>query len=281
MRRSHIILLFIIFLTAFLPAQFSRVLVNIDFKLLKEADRQKLSSLDTEIERFYTQGAWNENWNDLYIPLSLQLVIEGASDKGSVRTYNAQMMVTGGLDMRFFDKSVQFYYNAGTPLYYDAVVFEPLPFLLKYYGLIMLGAEVDTYEPMGGTNFLEYSRNIATTGSTSDYPRGWNERIKDLDQLISNYGLRKSRFSYYYGMDLFKSGEIEAAVKEFELMLNGIKESQLKDPRDPHTLYFLKVHKNQIAETFTILNRKSWLKRLIKLDPDNEKVYGAALESLK
>lgn len=266
--------------SSMIMAQFGKVDVSIDLKLLKEADRQKLYELNSEIKRFFTQGVWDENWSDLEIPLSIQMVVEGVSEKGAVRTYMAQVMVSGGQETRLFDKAIQFYYNAGTPLYYDAVVFEPLPFLLKFYGLLILGTEADTYEPLGGTNLLEKSRNIANEGAASDYPRGWGDRIEDLDQVVSNYGLRKARFSYYYGVDLFKSGNIEAALNEFKFMINGLKESQLKDPRDPHMLYFLKVNRSEIARLFSILNHSDWLRYLIKLDPDNESIYGPALESL-
>jgi len=261
-------------------SQFNKVDVSIDVKFLKESDRQELAELKPEIERFFTQNVWDENWNDLNIPLSIQMVIEGVSEKGSVRTYLAQLMISGGSDTRLFDKAVQFYYNTGTPMYFDVVVFDPLPFLLSFYGLLILGTEVDTYEPLGGTNILEKARNIANMGSNSDFPRGWGDRTKDLDQLISNYGLRKTRFAFYYGVELFQMGKVEEALDEFIELMKGLRESQLKDPRDPHKLYFLKVHKKEITNLFTTLNRKDWLNELISIDPDNEDVYGPALESL-
>ena len=199
--------------------QYGKVTITFDDRLLKGNDRQILQPLKTEIEHFFTNTVWDEDYSDLAIPLQIQIIFDGISVKGGTRTYLAQTLFSAGTDQRYFDKAVQFIYNDGTSLYYDPVIFDPLASFLAFYANLVLATEIDTYEPQGGTTLYEISRSIALRGKASDYPRGWSDRIQLVNDLSINYGLRKARYAYYYGMDLFKEGQVEEAIKQYEAYL--------------------------------------------------------------
>lgn len=259
-------------------AQFGEIYITLDDRLLRGNERQEVYPLVEGIKNFYKNTIWNDEYRDLDVPLHLQIIFEGTSTKGSVQTYLAQALFSNGSDQRYFASGFQFFYKSGSVVHFDPVIFEPLPGFLAYYGNLILAGELDTYEPNGGTSLYETCRDIAFRGNASDYPRGWSERVTLANDLSSNFGLRKARFSCYYAHDLFHNGDIEEALKEFKLMIRGIEEVHQVTPREQNTLYFLKTHAETITAILSTLQQKEMLLDLIYLDSDNEDVYRSGLD---
>lgn len=283
MKRSskHALVVFLISFAGNLGwAQFGKVDVTFDDQLLKGHEKQTVLPLKQDIQRFFKHTTWDQEYSDLQIPLHIQIIFEGTSTKGAAKTYLAQALFTNGSDQRYFDKAVQFIYNGGTSLYYDPVRFDPLSSFLAFYGNLILAGEIDTYVPQGGTSTYELCRNIALRGNSSDYGRGWGERLKLADILSSNYGLRNARFSYYYAMDLIKTGELDQAVEEFKAMMKGLNTVYERSPRDHYTVMFLQAHASRLATTLAKLGRRSMLERLMLIDPDNREIYQSALVTI-
>ncbi|MEL1230258.1 MAG: DUF4835 family protein, partial [Candidatus Neomarinimicrobiota bacterium] len=187
----------VLFYTSAIFAQFSSVDVTLDDRLLRSEERQEVVNLSSDIKRFFINTSWDDNYGDLSIPLYVQIIFEGVTEKGNESIYNCQALFSNGGDLRYFDKSVQFYYNSGSSLYYDPVLFEPLTGFLAYYGNLILAGEIDTYEFNGGNSSLEIARDIALRGSSSDYKKGWGFRTTLVDNLNRNSGLRKTRLAWY------------------------------------------------------------------------------------
>ena len=174
----------------------------------------------------------------------MQIIFEGVTQKGNETIYNCQALFSNGGDLRYFDKSVQFYYNSGSSLYYDPVLFDPITGFLAYYAHLILAGEIDTYEFNGGNNAYELAREIAQRGTASDYKKGWGNRITIIDDINRNIGLRKARLAFYIGQDLFNNGTKEEAIHELKIMLDGLEQSYRDVGRDHNTQYFLKTRSN-------------------------------------
>ena len=261
-----------------ISAQFIKVDVTMDDRLLKNDDRQVLLPLKNEIERFFINTTWDEDWDDLGIELNVQIIFQGTATKNGKETFLAQVLLSTKTDQRFFDNSLQFYFNPGGSLYYDPVMFEPLPSFLSFYGNMILAGEIDTYQPNEGSKQYELARSIALRGSASNFSKGWSKRIQLTDNLSTNYGLRKARFAYYYGLELFKDGEIEESIKQFNEMMAGIDEVYDRIPREHYTLYFLKSHATEITQILQILRQTTMIEDLIELDPSNKDIYAKGLK---
>ncbi|MCJ7802376.1 MAG: DUF4835 family protein [Candidatus Marinimicrobia bacterium] len=258
-------------------AQFGNVDVTYDDRLLRDGDRQELLSLKDEIKRFFQNTEWDEEYNDLEIPLHIQIIFEGTSSKGSEQIYLSQALFSNGVDQRYFDKSFQFTYNESGSLYYDAVLFNPLSSFLAYYANLILAGEADTYEQKGGNKFYEIARAIALRGAASDYSSGWSERIRIENLLSSNHGLRKVRLATYYGIELFEYGKLESATKQFINMIAGLDEVYKQNSRDHYTMLFMNGHAERLTEILSILRQDSILNDLMELDPDNREIYERGL----
>ena len=62
----------------------------------------------------------------------MSLLFHGVAQKGGLKTFHAQILISDGMDLRYFDKSVQFYFNSGGSIQYDPVIFDPLGSFLAY-----------------------------------------------------------------------------------------------------------------------------------------------------
>ena len=263
-----------------LLGQFSSIDITLDDRLLRSDEKQGVINLENDIKNFYLNTTWDENYSDLNIELYIQFIFEGVAQKGNEKIYTAQALFSNKKDLRYFDKSIQFYYNSGSNLYYDPVLFEPLTSFLAYYGHLILGGEIDTYEFNGGNGSFELSRDIALRGSSSEYKKGWGYRITLVDNINRNAGLRKARLAWYIAADLFGNGNIDEAIEEINLMLDGLQQSYQEIGRDNHTQYFLKTQSKNVANMLTILRQRELLKDMKELDPDRRDLYHNALESI-
>jgi hypothetical protein len=264
----------------YLNAQFTKVDITMDDRLLKNNDRQVLLPLKNVIEIFFINTTWDEDWDDLGIELYVQIIFQGTATKNGKETFLAQVLFSTKTDQRFFDNSLQFYFNPGGSLYYDPVMFEPLPSFLSFYGNMILAGEIDTYQPNEGSKQYELARSIALRGSASNFSMGWSKRIQLTDDMSTNYGLRKARFAYYYGLELFEDGEIEESIKQFKQMIVGIDEVYDRIPREHYTLYFLKSHATEITQILQILRQPTMIEDLIEIDPSNKDIYAKGLKDI-
>jgi len=260
--------------------QYASVEITLDDRLLRSEEKQEILNLKNDIKRFFLTTTWDDSYGDLEIPVYIQIIFEGVTEKGNESIYNCQVLFSNGGDLRYFDKSVQFYYNSGSSLYYDPVLFEPLTGFLAYYAHLLLAGEIDTYEFNGGNSSFELARDIALRGSASEYKKGWGSRVTLVDNLNRNMGLRKARLAWYIAMDLFKEGNMDGVLEEVNTMLDGLEQSYRDLGRDNHTQYFLKVQSNKIAEILSMLGRTELLKDMKELDPDRRDVYQSALDSI-
>ena len=260
--------------------QYTSVEITIDDRLLRSEEKQEILNLKNDIKQFFLRTTWDDNYDDLEIPVYIQIIFEGVTEKGNESIYNCQVLFSNGGDLRYFDKSVQFYYNSGSSLYYDPVLFEPLTGFLAFYAHLLLAGEIDTYEFNGGNSSFELARDIALRGSASEYKKGWGSRVTLVDNLNRNMGLRKARLAWYIAMDLFKEGDMDGVLEEVNTMLDGLEQSYRDLGRDNHTQYFMKVQSDKIAEILSMLGRTELLKDMKELDPDRRYVYQSALDSI-
>ena len=269
-----------IFHLSVLSGQFYSADVTIDDRLLRSDEKHEIFNLKNDVQNFFLNTVWDDNYSDLDIDLYVQIIFEGVTQKGNESIYNCQALFSNGADLRYFDKGVQFFYNSGSSLYYDPVLFEPFTGFLAYYAHLILAGEVDTYEFNGGNSSLELSRDIALRGSSSDYKKGWGSRITLVDNLNRNLGLRKARLAWYVALDLLRDGNLDEVINELNNMLDGLEESFQNVGRDSHTQYFLKINSEKIADVLVKLGQIDLLKDMKSLDPDRMDFYQESIESI-
>lgn len=277
-----ILLIVYSFIFTNLNAQFKNVNIKIDNQRLKESDKQITSNINESIKNFFLLTNWGDEIHDLAIPLDIQVLFEGIADKGSERLFSAQFLFNTGIDQRYFSKTIQFPYSFGQNINYSPVIFEPLSSALEFYGSTIIAGELDTYEKFGGTSFYEKSREIAMRGMSSQYKRGWSDRLELIDLLTKFRDSRLAKFNFYDGMAYIEENDFNGAQIAFTNMINNLNKTFNRYPREHYTTIFLKGH----VEDFINLNnefhfKKTILEKLVVFDPDNSKKYQDAISKLR
>ncbi|MBJ24605.1 MAG: hypothetical protein CMC91_00435, partial [Flavobacteriaceae bacterium] len=66
-----------------LIAQIGSVEITIDDRLLRSEEKQEIINLKGDIKRFFLNTTWDNNYIDLSIPLYIQVIFEGITQKGN------------------------------------------------------------------------------------------------------------------------------------------------------------------------------------------------------
>ena len=173
----------ILILVSRLNAQFKEANITFDDRLLRDDEKSSLFNLKSAMQRFYVDTAWNDEYRDLELKLNIQIIFEGNANTGSSESFLIQSLFSNNQDLHFFDKGSQFSLSQNSSLYYDSVYYDPLSSLLGFYGNIILGAELDTWSSLGGSQHYEKARSIAVRASASNFSRGWEQRLLLINLL--------------------------------------------------------------------------------------------------
>ena len=215
---------FILILVSGLNAQFKDADITFDDRLLRDDEKSSLFNLKNAMKRFYVDTVWNDEYRDLELKLNVQIIFEGNANTGSSESFLIQSLFSNNKDLHFFDKGSQFSLSQNSSLYYDSVYYDPLSSLLGFYGNIILGAELDTWSSLGGSQHYEKARSIAVRASASNFSRGWEQRLLLINLLTDNGGLRKLRFSTYLTYELFDNGNIDDCITVLDELIKNLNE---------------------------------------------------------
>ena len=225
------------------------------------------------MQKFYIDTVWNDEYRDLELKLNIQVIFEGNANTGSSESFLIQSLFSNNMDLHFFDKGSQFSLSQNSSLYYDSVYYDPLSSLLGFYGNIILGAELDTWSSLGGSQHYEKARSIAVRASASNFSRGWEQRLLLINILTDNVGLRKLRFSTYLSYELFENGNIDECILALDELIKNLDEIFNNYSQENYTNMFMKYHGPKIGEIMEKLGQKEMLLELQDLDSQRSNIY--------
>jgi len=264
---------FILILVSELNAQFKETSITFDDRLLRDDEKSSLFNLKSAMQRFYVDTVWNDEYRDLELKLNIQIIFEGNANTGSSESFLIQSLFSNNMDLHFFDKGSQFSLSQNSSLYYDSVYYDPLSSLLGFYGNIILGAELDTWSSLGGSQHYEKARSIAVRASASNFSRGWEQRLLLINLLTDNGGLRKLRFSTYLAYELFDNGNIDDCIAVLNDLIKNLNEIYNNYSQENYTNMFMKYHGPKIGEIMEKLGQKEMLSKMQYLDSQRSNIY--------
>lgn len=264
---------FILILVSGLNAQFKEADITFDDRLLRDDEKSSLFNLKNAMKRFYVDTVWNDEYRDLELKLNIQIIFEGNANTGSSESFLIQSLFSNNQDLHFFDKGSQFSLSQNSSLYYDSVYYDPLSSLLGFYGNIILGAELDTWSSLGGSQHYEKARSIAVRASASNFSRGWEQRLLLINLLTDNDGLRKLRFSTYLTYELFDNGNIDDCITVLDELIKNLNEIYNNYSQENYTNMFMKYHGPKIGEIMEKLGQKEMLSKMQYLDSQRSNIY--------
>ena len=269
----------IMLLASIIFPQFEEVNVMIDTRQVRENDRFVFESLGDDISQYLTNNKFIDNAFDLEIFLDIHLIIESYASSDNKKIVNAQMILTNQGDQHYYAKGVDFPYSKGQALIFSPM-FSPITSILDYYASLFIATELDTYDYLGGDTFFVKSDEIANSGQSSDYSRGWDNRRKKARKLKENRHLRSIRFHYFSVQDILFSEEINKKniATHLEECIEDLYSILEIYGNERNTSQFLNVYGKNLGQLFIQFNLPDAIQTLSEVNPDNHLIYSKLLD---
>jgi hypothetical protein len=189
-------LFFVFVFSALSWAQAVRVTLNVNSDLVDQTNIKPVKILEKAAQDFLNNTKWtsSRDLNAAEIDIKMLLTIN----------YDSPLV-------NFFDESFGFTYQEFQPFYYDVNRYNNnLISVLSYYINLVIGMELDSFSPLGGTAYFERARTIANAAQASN-AQGWqanqgqNGRYDIIDALSSTAfnDFRKLIYTYHRnGLDI-------------------------------------------------------------------------------
>mgnify|MGYP001279101493 FL=1 len=267
-----IILLFII--PSIYIAQFSEVLIDIDYSNISEKEMFIFENFEDEIKSYFMNNYFFDDPDALAIILDIHMVIENVNNKGGEKIISAQILFSNQKDQHHYSKSFDFLYNKGEALY-KTEMFHPLTSLLNCYAYLQIAYELDTYEYLGGNKYFLKAQNIASDGKNSMYSRNWQPRLKKIRKQTEENIYRELRYNFWVTIDALdvKSPNFDEAMQFYSNFYESIIAYDEYYGYGKPLSQFLNAYNIEIVEISKILKYQQLIDYLSIYDESNKIIY--------
>lgn len=220
--------LFFVFVFSTLSwGQAVRVTLNVNSDLIDQTNINPVKTLKKAAQDFLNNTKWTSSreMNAAEIDIEMLLTISSVNNNSfaaSLQVQSGRLVYNTNYSsplLNFFDESFGFTYQEFQPFYYDVNRYNNnLISVLSYYINLVIGMEMDSFSPLGGTAYFELARTIANAAQASN-AQGWqanqgqNGRYDIIDALSSTAfnDFRNLVYSYHRkGLDTMTDTPKEA-----------------------------------------------------------------------
>lgn len=267
--------------------------VDANYQSLPVNNRELVTDFAGIIENYMnTTRFTNEDWGQK-IECSMSIFFTGAS---SDIDYSAQIVIISQRPvfkstnnspvLTVNDGQWQFKYQKGQALYSNQTTFDPLTSFLDYYALIIIGMDMDTFEPLGGTVYFKRAQDIVNLGSNSGSSLGWQSSSSVYNRwglvneiLSATYSFfRNSIFDYHYGIDIFAQNK-QLGQPKIAGLVNVLwtMYEKLGSINSVYVRTFFDAKSGEIIEHLKDYPDKEIFSKLKKIDPPHSSKYDAVI----
>lgn len=233
---KKLIIILLIFLTGTSIAQELNARVTVNYEQLNTQSKEKLQTFGRDVQDYLNNNKFaGDGWEGEPINCNFSIFFTS----GDENSYSAQVVITSQrpvynsenstLMLLVQDGSWNFNYEQNQTFYFNPRDFDPLFSFLDYYAYVILGFDMDSYVPQGGTEYFNRASEIAIFGSNSAYSEGWalvtssyNKRGLVEDLLRENFQkFRIDYYDYHYnGIDMMNEDKASATENIVKLVKN-------------------------------------------------------------
>ena len=254
-------------------AQLVDVNVTIEMDNLKPQEKSDLEFLNGQLKDYLEGHEYIDNKYDFAVPVRVSIFVNNSSLSGAERSFSGQLIiVTESNDLQLFEKNLKFNYSQSEALIHSPDI-KSLATILDFYALNVLAAEMDTYEPLGGTSIFEEARSLGTRAQMSTYSSGWTERLKSLEEVTELRYFRQYKFYFWTIVDLEANGNLKEIPENIDKALYYLEEELNVNNRSRYMHLFLDAHAQDLADLLKLYGNDEQKEKIFELDPDNHGKY--------
>ncbi len=290
---KKIILLIFLLPIAYIAQELNaKVLVN--YEQLPNSAKESLIDFRRAVEEYLNNSKFTEIEYNEKIRCSFSFFFISSSGD---TYYSAQVVVTSqrpiynsqksSLMLRIQDSKLSFEYERNQTLYFDQTVFNSLTSFLDYYAYLIIACDMDSYQPLGGSELYNEALEITVLGTSSNYSKGWllessSFNRRKLVQEITDARFQRFRQDYYEyhynGLDLMAENK-KLAQKNIAKLVDHLVEIKDKiDPRSVLMKVFFDSKNREIADALKDYPDPQIYNKLIIVDPVHLSYYREVFE---
>ncbi|NPA35026.1 MAG: DUF4835 family protein [Chlorobi bacterium] len=291
---------FLLFFINLTYAQELNCTISIDATRLSNVDKKIIDNLKEQMTKYLNERQWTEISFEPHERIECAFALR--LDRASGNEFSGEMTVQFtrliyGSDYRsplfiFRDRYVSFTFTQDEQLVYvDGSYTSELTHMLAFYAYFIIGFVMDTYGPLGGTQFLDKAREIALIASTQlAGSKAWSPTVRSrdnrywlIDLMLKSEMIEFRKALYIYhrkGMDIMYKNVNEGRQKIF-LALQKLVTIKDLEPNNILLRGFLDAKRQELINIFSyapMSERQEAYKLLVKLDPGNQGDYRKILQ---
>lgn len=262
------LLLLLLFFAHHAIAQELDASVVVNAKKIQGTNSSVFTTLETDVKEFLNTRKWtNAQYSTKEkISCSFNIIVSQYSDDG---TFECELIVQSNRPVfnatytttvfNFRDPDLVFNYVEHDKLEYsDNLVDNNLTAVLAYYAYLIIGLDLDTFAPRGGTDILQKAENVVNNAQMLDVP-GWKAFGDDKNRhaIVNDYTngalepLRDLMYSYYReGLDEMAQNA-ERGRGNITTSLSLLKKAKENKPLSTLPGLFVEIKKDELINIYS------------------------------
>jgi hypothetical protein len=190
---------FVIGIQTMLWAQPVSVSLTVNSELVNQTNITPVKTLEKALQDFLNNTKWTSESGAPQSEISIDMLltissINNNSYSGTLQVQSGRLVYNSNYVsplLNILDSNFNFTYQEFQPFYFDVNRYNNnIISVFSYYIYLVIGMELDSFSPMGGTSFFERARTIANAAQASN-ASGWDAnqnnsgRYELIDQIIS------------------------------------------------------------------------------------------------
>ena len=254
-RNSHLLTILLSFLSAFLPhpsalhAQELQAKFNFNTQQVSTVDKQVFENLQQTLEQFVNDKQWTALQFQENERIQCTFNITVSKYDQSANRFTCTAIIQANRPVYNSAYTTTIYNNRDKNFDFDFVQFDQLNFneevidnqlvaLVAYYAYLIIGLDLDTFSPMGGTDVLQRCMQLANNAQDLDFV-GWKsfEDSRNRFAIINDYldeamkPFRQLQYDYYRtGLDEMAQNVERGRTNVTTALENGLKKAHEEKP---------------------------------------------------
>lgn len=249
MKRSILILsLFSFFFAANIAAQELNAKVTINHAQIQGTDASVFETLQQALEQFINERQWTDYQFQKHERITCNFNITVTKYDKTTNRFEATAMIQANRPVYYSTYTSTLYNNKDDDFHFDYAQYDQLNFqeeiidnqltaLFAYYAYLIIGLNLDSFAPLGGTDVLQRCLNLVNNTQNLGFP-GWKafETSRNRFAIINDYldeamkPLRQLQYDYYRtGLDEMANNS-ERGRANITTALNLLKEAHENKP---------------------------------------------------
>lgn len=249
MKRSIVILSFFNFIFAMnIAAQELNAKVTINHSQIQGTDVSVFETLQLSLEQFINERQWTDYQFQKHERITCNFNITIINYDKDANRFEATAMIQANRPVYQSTYTTTLYNSKDADFNFDYIQFDQLNFqeefidnqltaLFAYYAYLIIGLDLDSFSPMGGTDVLHRCLNLVNNTQNLGFP-GWKafETSRNRYAIINDYldegmkPLRQLQYDYYRnGLDEM-ANNVERGRTNITAALKNLKEAHENKP---------------------------------------------------